>query len=68
MKGLTWEGPGDLEADLQHGVEPRVRRSQRPQQPLPAPFPPKTLTDTFSAVKVVIQTLSTPPKSWLLGS
>lgn len=63
MKSLTWEGPGDLEADLDHGVEPRVRESQRPQHPLPTPFSPKTLTDTCFAVSVEMETLPTPPKS-----
>lgn len=62
MKRLTWEGPGDLEADLEHGVEPRVRKSQPPQQPLPTPFSPKTLTNTVFAIKVEMETVPTRPK------
>lgn len=37
-KRLTQEDPGDLEVNFEHGVEPRIRKRQLSQQPLPIPL------------------------------
>lgn len=67
-ESLTWEDSGDLEADFEHGVEPRVGKRRLSHQPLPTPFSSKTLAHTFFAVKVEMEKLSTPSKSSHLGS